>query len=1204
MICLLASVAFSAICWGEDLSSRSPENPDLRKKWFLFQRSYPFQSIPRDARRIAWQQALATPAPGRVSAGPAWRSLGPSPTASRFSGNWGLTSGRINTIAISPADSKIVLIGASTGGIWRSSDGGVNFIPVSDDQVDLAVGSIAFSPSSPATVYAGMGDPKQGYVGSGVLKSMDAGQSWVRVNDQSLPSPGEIARIVVDPTNASLVYVAQRVNLDGGTRFASGFYRSINGGVSWVRTVQGPTEDLALNPNDPQMLYLGISRVDGGSSLPAGVLRSLDGGQSWESLYATPFDSTTDVKVGITQADPNLVYVYIGGFSGGVFDIRVEVSTDGGASFVNRGRGALSSLQFGYNTFISVDPTNANVVYVGTPDLFKSTDGGLSWTNLTNNYSPSLVFTPADSATHVDQHALCFIPGDAHAFFLGNDGGLSRSTDGGQSFQSFNSSLSLTQFYAITAHPNDPLLTYGGAQDNGILRRTVDSGFWKEMNTGDGGRPVINAEDQSMVFTNYVGGRIDRWSENGNRFEATLSDNSTFGEPPFGGRMPFIAPFAGNGVDKTLYFGTWRLFVSTDLGDNWTKPGGDDVLSEIRVSPSDSKVIYTGSERGRAMVSTDGGQNWTDITVGLPDRFITSVNVHPSSSATAYLTVSGYGSGHVFKTTDTGATWNDMSANLPDVPSSAFLMDPSDPDSLFVGTDIGVFRSTDAGASWAPFNQGMPPVIVNDFAVSAAGRIIAGTYGRGAYELATDEFEVTLSADNGISRTSLGEGGTAVGYGELTATTPALPMALANFGLTSVDDGALITEAGIGVSTLTKNVRMFVDFATETVNGVAAAKIGNPINGGVAVVNPGATKISVRADFKDPDANDITSGNIDLEAGAHSALFATQIVSDLGDQFLGTLTLSSADDFVAVNLSSATNKRQEILFSALPVANLDAAALAVALIFPQIVDGGGFPTQILLMSASGTVVSTGRIDLFDGSGNALALDFGSGPQSSLQYSINPNGMVKFETTGLGPLQAGYAVVTPTAGPSPIGSAIFSIIEGGGFSSQAGVPSVPLTTNARLFVEVSSSPLFRNTGIAVVIRSGAAATINVTLVGFDGSTRVGKLEMGANGHRALFVDQLFDDLPPDLQGVLTMTSATPFSPLTLRLTINQRGDSIYSTLPVADLTVPLMGRLFIPQFVNGGGYQTQIIGLNTTGAAGTLHFDFFNSQGATVILLFR
>ena len=576
----------------------------------------------------------------------------------------------------------------------------------------------------------------------------------------------------------------------------------------------------------------------------------------------------------------------------------------------------------------------------------------------------------------------------------------------------------------------------------------------------------------------------------------------------------------------------------------------------------------------------------------------------PANSATAYLTVSGYGSGHIFRTMDMGTSWSDISANLPDVPANAFLMDPSDADSLYAGTDIGVFRSADAGASWAQFNQGMPPVIVNDFAVSAADRIIAATYGRGAYELATDEFDVTLSADSGISRTSLGEGDTAVGYGELTATTPALPMALANFGLTFTDDGALVTEAGIRVNTLTKNARIFVDFATDTGNGVAAAKIGNPINGGVAVVNPGAGKISIKAEFKDPDGNDVTSGNVDLEAGAHSAVFATQIVSDLPDPFLGTLTLSSADDFAAVNLSSATNKQQEILFSALPVADLDAPALAVALIFPQIVDGGGFPTQILLMSASGAVVSTGTIDLFDGSGSPLALDFGSGPQSSLQYSINPNGMVKFETTGIGSLQAGYAIVTPTASPSPIGSAIFSIIEGSGFSSQAGVPSVPLTTNARLFVEVSSSPLFRNTGIAVVIRSGAAATINVTLVGFDGSTRVGKLDIGANGHRALFVDQVFDDLPPDLQGVLTMTSATPFSPLTLRLTINQRGDSIYSTLPVADLTVPLVGRLFVPQYVNGGGYQTQIIGLNTTGTAGTLHFDFFNSQGNTVILLFR
>src|SRR5947207_2459582 len=186
------------------------EDPDGRADWFMFQRTYGSDSIPIDARSRAWksQTAFQTSSRFQTQASAAWRSIGPSPTASAWPNAWGATSGRVNSIAVSPRDTQIVLLGTSTGGIWRSTDRGASFAPVSDDQSDLEVGYLAFSKSAPSIAYAGMGDTKLGYLGSGVLKSTDEGVSWTRVSNNSLPAPGSIARLEIDPTNSNRVFVA------------------------------------------------------------------------------------------------------------------------------------------------------------------------------------------------------------------------------------------------------------------------------------------------------------------------------------------------------------------------------------------------------------------------------------------------------------------------------------------------------------------------------------------------------------------------------------------------------------------------------------------------------------------------------------------------------------------------------------------------------------------------------------------------------------------------------------------------------------------------------------------------------------------------------------------------------------------------------------------------------------------------------------
>ncbi len=237
--------------------SELEEDREGRASWFMFKRAYPFDSVPAESRRMAWE---SRPRRSKSAASAAsverqvWTAIGPKPTST--TSKWGVTSGRINAVAASPADTRVVLAGSSTGGVWRSTDGGANFAPVSDDQADLAVSSIVFAPSNPSIVYAGMGDIDSSYLGSGVLKSADGGQTWTRVSNQTLPD-GVTARLEVDPTNPARVYLAQHITKDRSSNLSSegGFYLSTDGGVNWTKTLAGQARDLVIHPTNTRTLY-------------------------------------------------------------------------------------------------------------------------------------------------------------------------------------------------------------------------------------------------------------------------------------------------------------------------------------------------------------------------------------------------------------------------------------------------------------------------------------------------------------------------------------------------------------------------------------------------------------------------------------------------------------------------------------------------------------------------------------------------------------------------------------------------------------------------------------------------------------------------------------------------------------------------------------------------------------------------------------
>jgi phage baseplate assembly protein gpV len=459
-----------------------------------------------------------------------------------------------------------------------------------------------------------------------------------------------------------------------------------------------------------------------------------------------------------------------------------------------------------------------------------------------------------------------------------------------------------------------------------------------------------------------------------------------------------------------------------------------------------------------------------------------------------------------------------------------------------------------------------------------------------------------LAGSSGTTTASLGQGSLITAYSQITTTTPTQPGALANYGFTQ--NGILTTEVGVAASAPTTAARMFVDYST-----------ANGTDGGLAVANPSSSAITLNVQLNNAQGIVTTCPNQTVPANGHLAMFASQLCPNIPNPYLGTLTLTSSTAFAATNLMSGTNSHGEPLYNSLPVATPNAPPADSHLYFSQFADGGGFSTEILLMNLTVTPIS-GTVSFTDDNGHAVTLNFGPsiGSTSTLNYSIPGNGMLKFTTTGSTsgtPVQAGAVVVTSTAGALPSVAVVFSSYNGtGGLASQAGVLNSPVTTYARMYVEKSNSPLTRDTGVAIVNPNSSTATVQLNLVSLDGLfTASNTITVPANNHMAAFIDQsalmgiAASVIPSNFQGVLTLSSDVPTAPVTLRSTTNQRGENLYSTLPVVDLNNPPAGPLYLPQIADGGGFTTQIILINTSSSSGNVTMNFFNELGSTVHIWF-
>jgi len=779
--------------------------------WFYRQRAFPGTQIPAGIQAQGLLQAQQQGAlAGSPVDGPPWTPLGPAPIdAVRLLTPTGAASGRIQDIAVSPVDDNVIYIGAAGGGVWKTTDGGGSWTPLTDRQPSLSMGALAIDPTNADIVYAGTGENDYAsltsYGGAGILKSTDGGDNWTLLASNTFAGC-RVGRIAIDPTAPSTLYLASGGAFGGPGSCGAGIYKSIDGGVTWTNKLAGPAWDIELDPSAPATLYAG---VDAGYS-SGGVYKSIDGGDTWNLVLQPPGYSDV-VILAIAPSQPQTVYAALaeGGGLNGVYR-----TTDGGANWTNLGNDShycdrypfplfITVSQCWYNNALIVDPADANTVYAGGIDLFKSTDGGAHFADL-------IGFFPG--AIHVDQHALAF---DSQGrLYIGNDGGIWRRS--GTTFANLNGNLAITQFYPGTAGSvTSPAMFLGGTQDNGTLRYT-GSPVWKQVAGGDGGYAAVNPDNPQLIYHTFQYLQIEKSYDGGANWYPAMNGI------PFNELRLFIAPLVMSPSNPdTLYAGASRLYRTTDGALSWepiSPPLGYDAISAIGPAPSSSNVIYVGSYGGLD-VTTDGGNTWTETQPnGLPYRYVSDIAVDPNDATSAYVTLSGFdpygGSGHVFHTANTGGAWADISGDLPNIPVNALAIDPrTSPPTLYAGTDGGVFRSTDGGATWDNFNKGsLPNVVVQDLLLNTQDNtLVAATHGRSAWVTTISKPADTPLPPPGTPCPAPAAGkllddlGSSIATIDLSLTDPALGAGSAElFGHTCIlRDAAAGDRDGIGPSSLT-----------------------------------------------------------------------------------------------------------------------------------------------------------------------------------------------------------------------------------------------------------------------------------------------------------------------------------------------------------------------------------------------------------------
>ena len=689
-------------------------------EWFDYQRIYPYATLNTENYLKAMKSALAlTQKSTRTDIN--WELVGPT--------NIG---GRISDIEIHPNTPNTLYVGGASGGILKSTDGGSSWTNIFNDIPTIGIGDMAIDPENENIIYAGTGESNASsntFLGSGIYKSTDAGNSWTNIG---LESTAYIGRIIVDKSNSENIFVAACGNLfsKNGNR---GIYKSTNGGTDWEKilflTDSTSAMDIVQHPSSPNTLYatmweryrgLNYRRSFGETS---GIWKTTDGGTTWSELTSGLPTGTDIGRIGITiaESNPNVLYAFYETETGA----RVYKTTNGGTSWTRTNDGALSGMNSTFGWYfgqIRVDPQDENRVFALGQSFYRTENGGTSWSE-------------SSGSMHVDHHAMIFVD---NKIWDGNDGGLYYSTNNGSAWTKVNN-LPLTQFYDIALDSLNSNRLLGGTQDNNSIQTTTgNDNDWQAVLGGDGMYCLIDYTNSNTYYCEYQWGGVYRF-ENG--YETYIGF--------YGDRTNWSTPYILHPTNPNiLYLGTYQVQKSTNKGDSWSAISGDltqggegsyHTLTTIDVSKLDPNIIITGSADGRVNITTNDGASWTDITSGLPNRWITRVKADPFDVNTIYATVSGFrfdeAFSHIYKSTNLGLSWIAIDGNLPEIPVNVIIIDPDVAGTYYIGTDAGAFITEDGGENWESITSSLPNVPIMAMEFNHNTRMLyIGTFGLSAYK--------------------------------------------------------------------------------------------------------------------------------------------------------------------------------------------------------------------------------------------------------------------------------------------------------------------------------------------------------------------------------------------------------------------------------------------------------------------------------------
>ncbi len=699
--------------------------------------------------------------------GLAARSLGPA-----------AVSGRITAIDVVTRDPGHIVIGAASGGVWISNNGGLTWKPVFDEQPVASIGAIAINQSNPDIIWVGTGEGNvrnSTSIGGGMFKSIDGGASWKRIG---LENSERINRIALHPLDPEIAYAAALGTLWGENE-ERGIFKTTNGGETWTKILfvdqkTGGT-DIKIDPFNPDKLYASMWQFrrwphffkSGGPG--SGMYISWDGGKTWKQKTeedGLPKGELGRITFAPSPAQSGRVYALVEAEKSAMLR-----SDDGGESWVKTNQDYDIADRPFYYSEIAADPENADRLYNIFTQLSVSIDGGKSF-----ELNQMIACCTPSNTVHIDNHALWINPEDPKHLIIGNDGGIAISRDRGETWR-FVRNLPLSQFYHIRVDSDHPYNIYGGMQDNGSWRGPsevwenagIRNLHWQELFFGDGFDTMPDPDNARRGYVMSQGGMLAAWNLD------TGEQRLIRPAPPHPDvelRFNWSAGLAQDPFDSaTIYYGSHFLHKSTDRGATWTIISGDltsnhpdrqnykesggmtyDVTAAenyttivtVAPSPLEQGTIWVGTDDGRVHVTRDGGENWSRVDSGAkgvhPGAWIPMITASPHDAGTAFVVFDDHRRSdmepYVFRVEAYGNRWKSLVTGELSGYALSVLQDPVDPDLLFLGTEFGLFLSVDGGDSWTQFKAGVPTVSVMDMAIQEReSDLVLGTHGRSVYVL-------------------------------------------------------------------------------------------------------------------------------------------------------------------------------------------------------------------------------------------------------------------------------------------------------------------------------------------------------------------------------------------------------------------------------------------------------------------------------------